>query len=102
MYTLSFFENGRFTGGFSVKNRDEAIGITVSCVERYAHKDGFYIDESVKEVYTVYDLSPAAKVIKLTGSIDAALKNALTQKFKALLDEWLCEKTTHLPAHKAL
>lgn len=89
MYTLSFFENGRLTGGFSVRNRDEAIGTTVSCVERYTHKDGFYIDESVKDVYTVYDLSPAAKVIKLTGPIDIELKNKLTKGFAALLEKWL-------------
>jgi hypothetical protein len=89
MYTLSFFENGKRTGGFSIKDRDEAIGTMVSSVERYAHKDGFYIDESVQDVYTVYDLSPAAKVIKLTGTIDAELKNRLTQGFSALLEKWL-------------
>jgi hypothetical protein len=37
----------------------------------------------------VYDLSPAAKVIKLTGPIDTELKNKLTQGFSALLEKWL-------------
>lgn len=89
MYSLSFFENGKRTGGFSIKDRDEAIGTMVSCVERYAHKDGFYIDERVKDVYTVQDLSPVAKVIKLTGPIDNELKNKLTQGCSALLEKWL-------------
>ena len=89
MYTITFLEKGKFTGEFSIKERDEALGTMVASVERYAHKDGFYIDESVKDVYTVHDLSPAAKVIKLSGPIDAELKNKLTQGFSALLEKWL-------------
>ena len=98
MYELRFYQNDTQTGSTAIANRDEALNLLVACTERYTHTDGFYVDESVPDVYTVVDLSSTGWVIKLAGPIDAAFKKELTHRFANLLNKWLAPKSQGQPS----
>uniref|UniRef100_A0A6C0DQR7 Uncharacterized protein n=1 Tax=viral metagenome TaxID=1070528 RepID=A0A6C0DQR7_9ZZZZ len=98
MYELRFYQNHIQTGSTLIEARDEALNLLVACTERYTHTDGFYVDESVSDVYTVVDLSSTGWVIKLAGPIDTVFKKELTHRFANLLNKWLTPKSQAPPS----
>ncbi len=98
MYELRFYQNDIQTGSTAIANRDEALNLLVACTERYTHTDGFYVDESVPDVYTVVDLSTTGWVIKLAGPIDAAFKNELRHGFANLVNKWTAATSQAQPS----
>jgi len=98
MYELRFYQNETQTGSTAIASRDEALSLLVACTERYAHTDGFYVDESVHDVYTVIDLSATGWVIKLAGPIDAEFKNGIRSGFAKLVEKWTASKSQALPS----
>jgi len=98
MYELRFYQHEIQTGSTTIASREEAINLLVACVERYAHTDGFYVDESVPDVYTVIDLSSTGWVIELAGPINVDFKKEFTHRFADLLNKWLAPKSQAPPS----
>jgi len=86
-YEIVYYQNGNCTATSKMPTKEAATDVFVASVERYTTTDGFYVDSGKSDSYTVFDMSYAARTIKLVGAIDDELKAALKQKWSDLLQK---------------
>jgi hypothetical protein len=88
MYRIVFHQNNLKTGETSFNSYQEGLSYFVACIDRYTRTHGFYTDDK-DNIFKIYDLSPAARVIELHGKFSEQMKYSLKNDLNTLVTSWM-------------